>query len=50
MARAVIDRVFEQRLAALVNSGEHGAALARGRRGLEREVLRVTPHEGPDAE
>ena len=42
MARAVIDRVFEKRLAALVNSRE-GAALAGGRRGLEREGLRVTP-------
>ena len=42
MARAVIDRVFERRLAALVNSREHGAALAGGRRGMEREGLRVT--------
>jgi glutamate--cysteine ligase len=43
MARAVVDRVFERRLAALVNTREHGAALAGGRRGLEREALRVTP-------
>ena len=43
MARAVIDRVFERRLAALVNTREHGAALAGGRRGLEREGLRITP-------
>jgi len=43
MARAVIDRVFERRLASLVNSRERGAALAGGRRGLEREGLRVTP-------
>jgi glutamate--cysteine ligase len=42
MVRAVIDRVFERRLAALVNSRE-GARLAGGRRGLERETLRVTP-------
>jgi glutamate--cysteine ligase len=42
MARAVVDRVFERRLAALVNSRERGA-LAGGRRGLEREGLRVTP-------
>ena len=38
-----MDRVFERRLAALVNSRERGAALAGGRRGLEREGLRVTP-------
>ncbi|MBS0389204.1 MAG: glutamate--cysteine ligase, partial [Proteobacteria bacterium] len=43
MARAAIDREFERRLAALVNSRERGAALAGGRRGLEREGLRVTP-------
>ncbi len=42
MARAVVDRVFERRLAALVNTRERGA-LAGGRRGLEREGLRVTP-------
>jgi glutamate--cysteine ligase len=42
MARAVIDRVFERRLAALVNSRERGV-LRGGRRGLERETLRVTP-------
>ncbi len=42
MVRAAIDRVFEQRLAALVNTRERGAALARGRRGLEREGLRVS--------
>ena len=42
MARAVIDRVFERRLAALVNSREQGV-LRGGRRGLERETLRVTP-------
>jgi glutamate--cysteine ligase len=42
MVRAAIDRVFERRLAALVNSREAGL-LAGGRRGLERETLRVTP-------
>ena len=38
-----IDRGFEQRLAALVNSRERGGGLAGGLRGLEREGLRVTP-------
>ncbi|MFM2289927.1 MAG: hypothetical protein RL684_3070 [Pseudomonadota bacterium] len=42
MVRAAIDRVFERRLAALVNSRER-SALPGGRRGLERETLRVTP-------
>lgn len=42
MVRAVIDRVFEQRLAALTNSAERGV-LVGGRRGLEREGIRVTP-------
>ena len=42
MVRAAIDRVFERRLAALVNS-RAGGVLAGGRRGLERETLRVTP-------
>jgi len=42
MARVVTDRAFERRLAALANNREHGAALAGGRRGLEREGLRVT--------
>ena len=41
MARAAIDRVFERRLAALINSRER-SALAGGRRGLEREGMRVT--------
>jgi glutamate--cysteine ligase len=41
MARRVVDRVFERRLAALVNSRERGL-LSGGRRGLERETLRVT--------
>ncbi len=43
MARAVTDRAFERRLAALANNREHGGALAGGQRGLEREGLRVTP-------
>jgi glutamate--cysteine ligase len=42
MVRAAIDRVFERRLAALVNS-RAGGVLAGGKRGLERETLRVTP-------
>jgi len=42
MARAAIDREFERALSALVNSREP-AVLTRGRRGLERETLRVTP-------
>ena len=51
MAGIGVDRVFERRLAALVNSREQ-RLIARGRRGLERESLRVaadghiaqTPH------
>jgi glutamate--cysteine ligase len=43
MARAVTDRAFERRLAALANNREHGGALVGGLRGLEREGLRVTP-------
>jgi glutamate--cysteine ligase len=42
MAGIVVDRVYERRLAALVNSREQ-QLIARGRRGLERESLRVTP-------
>ncbi|MBM4216311.1 MAG: glutamate--cysteine ligase [Gammaproteobacteria bacterium] len=37
-----MDRVFERRLAAVINSGER-AALQAGRRGIEKESLRVTP-------
>jgi glutamate--cysteine ligase len=37
-----IDRVFERRLASLVNCGERGV-LQGGRRGVEKESLRVTP-------
>ncbi len=42
MAGAGVDRVFERRLAAIVNSHE-ARLLAGGQRGLERETLRVTP-------
>ena len=42
MPSSRIDRVFERRLAALINGG--GAGLLRGgRRGVEKESLRVTP-------
>jgi glutamate--cysteine ligase len=37
-----IDRVFERRLAALINGGER-SLLQGGRRGVEKESLRVTP-------
>ncbi len=37
-----IDRAFERRLSALVNSGEPGV-LQGGRKGVEKESLRVTP-------
>jgi len=40
--RAAIDRKFEQTLAALINSGEP-EILHGGRRGVEKESLRVTP-------
>jgi glutamate--cysteine ligase len=39
---AAIDRQFEHTLAALINSGEPGL-IAGGRKGLEKESLRVTP-------
>ena len=41
MSRSVIDRVFEQRLAALVNSGQP-EILQGGRKGVEKESLRMT--------
>jgi glutamate--cysteine ligase len=41
MAGIGVDRVYERRLAALVNSREE-RLVAHGRRGLERESLRVT--------
>ncbi len=42
MGSSGIDRVFERRLAALVNAREHGV-LQRGLKGVEKESLRVTP-------
>jgi glutamate--cysteine ligase len=42
MSSAAIDRVFERRLASLVNSGEP-QILQGGAKGLEKESLRVTP-------
>jgi glutamate--cysteine ligase len=38
----VVDRKFERRLAGLINSGERGV-LRGGRKGVEKESLRVTP-------
>ncbi len=40
--RNVVDKQFERRLAGLVNSGERGV-LRGGRKGVEKESLRVTP-------
>ncbi len=40
--RNAIDRQFERRLAGLLNSGQRGV-LRGGRKGVERESLRVTP-------
>jgi glutamate--cysteine ligase len=42
MAPPRIDRVFERRLAALINGGQP-TLLQGGRRGVEKESLRVTP-------
>jgi glutamate--cysteine ligase len=42
MSGSRIDRVFERRLAAVINSGER-CVLQGGRRGVEKESLRVTP-------
>jgi glutamate--cysteine ligase len=42
MPGSSIDRVFERRLSALVNSGEP-QVLQGGRKGVEKESLRVTP-------
>jgi glutamate--cysteine ligase len=42
MARASVDRVYERRVAALINSREQ-RLLSGGLRGIERESLRVTP-------
>jgi glutamate--cysteine ligase len=38
----VVDKKFERRLAGLINSGERGV-LRGGRKGVEKESLRVTP-------
>ncbi len=40
--RSVVDRIFERRVAGLVNSGERGV-LRGGRKGVEKESLRVSP-------
>ena len=42
MPASVIDRAFERRLASLVNARERGV-LQRGRKGVEKESLRVMP-------
>src|SRR5215813_7616689 len=42
MPSASVDRVFERRLSALINSGEP-QILQGGRKGVEKESLRVTP-------
>src|SRR5215471_1422881 len=42
MPRFGIDRVFERRLSSLVNSGQP-EVLQGGRKGVEKESLRVTP-------
>ncbi|HEY8507290.1 MAG TPA: hypothetical protein VIL32_02970, partial [Steroidobacteraceae bacterium] len=42
MSRPGIDRVFERRLSALINSGQP-EVLQGGRKGVEKESLRVTP-------
>src|SRR5450755_1742888 len=40
--RNMVDKKFERRLAGLINSGERGV-LRGGRKGVEKESLRVTP-------
>jgi glutamate--cysteine ligase len=42
LPRSGVDRVFERRLSGLVNSGER-SVLQGGRKGVEKESLRVTP-------
>ena len=42
MGRNVVDKQFERRLAGLINSGER-AVLRGGRKGVEKESLRVDP-------
>src|SRR5260370_37371591 len=46
MSRPGIDRVFERRLSALVNSGQP-QILQGGRKGVEKESLRVRPDGTP---
>ncbi len=43
MTRSKVDRVFERRLSSLINSGEP-RVLQGGRKGVEKESLRVTPN------
>ena len=43
--RNLVDKNFERRLAGLINSGER-AVLRGGRKGVEKESLRVTPEGG----
>ncbi len=45
MAATAVDRLFERRIAGLINSREQ-RLLARGPRGVERESLRVNPDGG----
>jgi glutamate--cysteine ligase len=42
MSRSGVDREFERRLSALINSGQP-QVLQGGRKGVEKESLRVTP-------
>ena len=42
LVRKLVDKQFERRLAGLINSGERGV-LRGGRKGVEKESLRVTP-------
>ncbi len=42
MVRKIVDKRFEQRLAGLINSGDR-EVLRGGRKGVEKESLRVTP-------
>jgi glutamate--cysteine ligase len=42
LPRSGVDHIFEKRLSGLVNSGERGV-LQGGRKGVEKESLRVTP-------
>ena len=42
MSQSAVDREFERRLSALINSGQP-QILQGGRKGVEKESLRVTP-------